>query len=215
MASALPKQYLPLCGKTVIEWAIAPFLKDARCQAVVIVIAPEDGHWTKLSLVHPKLQVTFGGSERVHSVLAGLQSLTLAQENDWVMVHDAARPCLSADDLDALFLEADKETVGAILATPLTDTLKHADQEGRIEKTVPRNQLWRALTPQFFKLGMLKAALQTALKAGSIVTDESSALELMGYRTKLIEGRSDNLKITVPTDLHIAESILSHRYLGS
>lgn len=212
MASTLPKQYLPLYGRTVLEWAIEPFLQDAKCQGVVVVIAPEDDHWLKLSLVHSKLQMALGGSERAHSVLAGLKSLSAASDHDWVMVHDAARPCLHAEDLDKLCAEINEDNVGAILATPLTDTLKQADHEGCIEKTLPRERLWRALTPQLSQLGMLKAALQSALAKGSLVTDESSALELMGYHPKLVEGRSDNIKITVPTDLQIAANILSQRY---
>lgn len=212
MASALPKQYLPLVGKTVLEWAIDPFLQDDRCQAVVVVIASEDEHWPKLSLVHPKLQVTLGGAERAHSVLSGLSSLKTSSEYEWVLIHDAARPCLHADDLHKLCTETDDESIGSILAMRLADTLKRADREGCIESTVPRDHLWRALTPQLFRLGILKAALQSALAEGLPVTDESSALEHMSYHPKLIEGRSDNLKITVPSDLSIAENILSQRF---
>lgn len=215
MASALPKQYLPLSGKTVLEWAIHPFLQDTRCQGIVVLIASEDEHWPKLSLAHTKLQVAHGGSERAHSVLAGLKSLNTASDQDWVMVHDAARPCLHAEDLDKLCAEINEDNVGAILATPLADTLKQTDHEGCIEKTLPRDRLWRALTPQLSRLGMLKSALQSALAKGSLVTDESSALEFMGYHPKLVEGRSDNLKITLPADLQIAASILSQRYSRS
>ena len=211
MASALPKQYLPLAGKTVLEWAITPFLLDIRCQMVVVVISPDDQHWAQLALAHSKLQFTHGGAERVHSVLAGLQSLTHAETNDWVMVHDAARPCVSGEDLDKLLAAAVNHDVGGILATPLADTLKQANSGGCIENTVPRDYLWRALTPQLFKIGMLKNALQSALAKGLMVTDESSALEAMGYHPKLVEGRSDNLKITVPSDLHVAASILAAR----
>ena len=211
MGSAKPKQYLPLAGKTVLEWATAPFLSDARCKAVVIVISSNDEYWPGVALSHSKLRVTQGGSERVHSVLAGLQSLHEAQQDDWVLVHDAARPCLHVDDIEKLLSETCNDSVGGILATPLSDTLKLADTGQRIARTIPRVDLWRALTPQMFRLGMLQAALHTAIESGSIVTDESAALEVKGLQPKLVAGRSDNLKITVPEDLPLAASVLMAR----
>ena len=211
MGSAKPKQYLPLAGKTVLEWAIAPFLSDPRCQAVVIVISSNDEYWPGVALSHSKLRVTQGGRERVHSVLAGLHSLHDAQQDDWVLVHDAARPCLHVDDIEKLLSETCNDSVGGILATPLSDTLKLADTGQRIARTIPRVDLWRALTPQMFRLGMLQAALHTAIESGSIVTDESAALEVKGLQPKLVAGRSDNLKITVPEDLPLAASVLMAR----
>ena len=211
MGSAKPKQYLPLAGKTVLEWATAPFLSDPRCKAVVIVISSNDEYWPGVALSHSKLRVTQGGRERVHSVLAGLHSLHDAQQDDWVLVHDAARPCLHVDDIEKLISETCNDSVGGILATPLSDTLKLADTGQRIARTIPRVDLWRALTPQMFRLGMLQAALHTAIESGSVVTDESAALEVKGLQPKLVAGRSDNLKITVPDDLQLAASVLMAR----
>lgn len=211
MGGAKPKQYLPLVGRTVLEWALAPFLVDSRCRAVVIVISPNDEYWSTLLLNDPKLRVTQGGRERVHSVLAGLQSLHDAQQDDWVLVHDAARPCLHADDIEKLLSEAGNDKVGGILATPLSDTLKLAEAGQRIARTIPRVDLWRALTPQLFRIGMLQTALHTAIELNSIVTDESAALEAIGFQPKLVAGRSDNLKITVPDDLPLAASVLMAR----
>jgi 2-C-methyl-D-erythritol 4-phosphate cytidylyltransferase len=225
MASAIPKQYLTVHGRSVLEWALLPFLTDHRCRGVVVTIAVDDEHWPRLFLHHPRLHVVPGGAERADSVLAGLQALLsnseiaaqeeaqeMAHEMDWVLVHDAARPCLHRADLDALLAVAtDNEAVGALLATPLADTVKQADAGQRVAQTVSRAGLWRALTPQMFRLGPLRTALQRAVSRGVIVTDESSAMEAMGQHAKLIAGRTDNLKITVPTDLALAESVLASR----
>ena len=177
----------------------------------MIVISSNDEYWPGVALSHSKLRVTQGGRERVHSVLAGLHSLHDAQEDDWVLVHDAARPCLHVDDIEKLLSETCNDSVGGILATPLSDTLKLADTGQRIARTIPRVDLWRALTPQMFRLGMLQAALHTAIESGSVVTDESAALEVKGLQPKLVAGRSDNLKITVPEDLPLAASVLMAR----
>ncbi|MGD9842665.1 MAG: 2-C-methyl-D-erythritol 4-phosphate cytidylyltransferase [Steroidobacteraceae bacterium] len=207
--SVTPKQYLPLAGKTVIEWALSPFLADDRCRAVVVAIAADDAHWSRLAVTHPKLRVTQGGSDRAQSVLSGLLELQEVTTNSWVLVHDAARPCLHANDLQHLLNAATPELVGALLATPLADTLKQADAEQRIVKTLPRTRLWRAQTPQMFRLGMLRDALQSAISNGVSVTDEASAMEAMGYSVRLVAGRTDNLKITLPEDLLLAGSILA------
>ena len=215
MANAIPKQYLSVHGRSVLEWALLPFLTDDRCRRVVVAIAVDDAHWPRLHLQHAKLQVVSGGAERADSVLAGLNALLTdegaAQEQDWVLVHDAARPCLHRADLDALLAALESEPVGALLAAPLADTLKQADAKQRVEQTVPRAGLWRALTPQLFRLGPLRAALRSAVVRGLNVTDESSAMEAMGMHARLITGRSDNLKITVPEDLMLAESVLAAR----
>jgi 2-C-methyl-D-erythritol 4-phosphate cytidylyltransferase len=221
MASQIPKQYLSVHGRSVLEWALLPFLGDRRCRGVVVVIAADDEHWHRLFLHHTKLHVVPGGAERADSVLAGLNALVAetevaAREQDWVLVHDAARPCLHPAHLDALLVAArDDEPVGAMLATPMADTLKQSDVEQRVAHTVPRAGLWRALTPQMFRLGVLRIALQHALASGNGVTDESAAMEAMGLHARLIAGRSDNLKITVPEDLVLAESVLAGRNSNS
>jgi 2-C-methyl-D-erythritol 4-phosphate cytidylyltransferase len=217
MASTIPKQYLTVRGRSVLEWALLPFLSDHRCLGVVVSIAVDDEHWPRLFLQHTKLHAVSGGVERADSVLAGLNALLTnsdlaANQNDWVMVHDAARPCLHHADLDALLaVTRDSESVGALLATPLADTLKQANADQRVAQTLPRAGLWRALTPQMFRLGELRDALQRALASGVMVTDESSAMEAAGHQPCLIAGRSDNLKITLPEDLPLAESILAAR----
>ena len=218
-ASVIPKQYLTVQGRSVLEWALLPFLIDQRCQGVVVTIAVDDEQWRRLFLNHPKLHVVPGGAERADSVLAGLNELATnsdlaAKAGDWVLVHDAARPCLHRDDIDALIAVAvSNEVVGAVLATPVADTLKQADANQRVTQTVSRAGLWRALTPQMFRLGALQIALRNANSRGVTVTDECSAMEAMGQYAKLIAGRSDNLKITMPEDLNIAESILAARNL--
>jgi len=224
MASAVPKQYLTMHGRSVLEWSLQPFLDDVRCHAVIVAIAVDDEHWSRLNLRHHKLHVVFGGAERADSVLAGLNALLddqaprtrrQAAMNDWVLVHDAARPCLHRDDLDSLLAAArDGETVGALLATPLADTLKQANADQRVAQTLSRADLWRALTPQMFRLGELRTALQHAAAQRVVVTDESSAMEAMGQYARLVAGRSDNLKITMPEDLLLAESILAARAVG-
>jgi len=223
MASTIPKQYLTVHGRSVLEWSLQPFLDDVRCHAVIVAIAVDDEHWSRLNLRHHKLHVVSGGAERADSVLAGLNALLddnvrhthRAAVNDWLLVHDAARPCLHRDDLDSLLAAAlDGETVGALLATPLADTLKQANAEQRVAQTLPRAGLWRALTPQMFRLGALRTALQHAAAQRVVVTDESSAMEAMGQYARLVAGRSDNLKITMPEDLLLAESILAARAVG-
>lgn len=215
MGNDIPKQYLSLHGRSVLEWALQPFLVDPRCRIVVVAIAADDAHWPRLALSHPKLMITQGGSERADSVLAGLNALLAdvqADTNDWVLVHDAARPCLHGDDLAALLGAATAdEIVGALLATPLADTLKKADDNLRIERTVPRAGLWRALTPQMFRLGLLCEALQHARQQGVAVTDEASAVEALGLQPRLVAGRADNLKLTLPEDFALAASVLAAR----
>jgi 2-C-methyl-D-erythritol 4-phosphate cytidylyltransferase len=221
MASTIPKQYLTVHDRSVLEWSLLPFLTDQRCKAVIVSIALDDEHWPRLLLPHAKLQIVTGGAERADSVLAGLNALLTnsdfaAHPEDWVLVHDAARPCLQRSDLDALLAVADAdEAVGALLATPLADTLKQASADQRSTQTLPRNGLWRALTPQMFRLGALRAALQQAAARGLVVTDEASAMEAMGQQPRLITGRSDNMKITVPEDLLLAESILAARTVSA
>jgi 2-C-methyl-D-erythritol 4-phosphate cytidylyltransferase len=216
VGSAIPKQYLPLAGKTVIEWAMAPFIADVRCRGVVVVIAADDTHWPHLSLTHAKVHITHGGAKRADSVLAGLHFLSAnlhAGPSEWALVHDAARPCLQADDLVTLLSAVmTNASVGAILATPLVDTVKQANDDLLITGTIPRVGLWRAQTPQMFRIGMLRSSLQQALASGVVVTDEASAIEAAGLPVRLVEGRSDNVKITLPEDLLLAARILlAHR----
>jgi 2-C-methyl-D-erythritol 4-phosphate cytidylyltransferase len=213
MGAAVPKQYLPLAGRTVIEWSLAPFLQRERTGGVVVVLAESDPRWSQTALAgHAKIITTTGGAERMDSVLAGLRALeTRAAPGDWVLVHDAARPCLSSADLDRLIRELSNDDVGGLLAAPVVDTLKRADDQQRVDRTVPREKLWRALTPQMFRFELLRRALTSAVDNRVAVTDEAQAVEALGLRPKLIAGDADNIKITLPEDLPRAERILRSR----
>jgi 2-C-methyl-D-erythritol 4-phosphate cytidylyltransferase len=197
----------------VIEWSLAPFLAHERAAGIVVVLADQDERWPQTTLAgEAKIITTIGGAERMDSVLAGLRALQArAAPDDWVLVHDAARPCLSANDLDRLLNEVNDDDVGGLLAAPVVDTLKRADDGGRVSQTVPREKLWRALTPQMFRRELLQSALQSALAKGIAVTDEAQAIESLGRQPKLVAGDADNLKITLPEDLSRAERILRSR----
>lgn len=210
MGAEQPKQYLPLLGRTVLEWSLQPFIDRADVAGIVVVLGAGDRWFPMLSLAGG-LRTAIGGAERADSVRAGLRALDEAAENDWVLVHDAARPCLRSEDLDALIGTLADEPVGGLLASPLTDTLKQADAGQKVSATLPRAHLWRALTPQMFRYGVLDAALQQAQQRGMAVTDEAAAVEQLGQAPRLIAGHADNIKITLPEDLVLAEAILRRR----
>jgi 2-C-methyl-D-erythritol 4-phosphate cytidylyltransferase len=202
-----PKQYAPLRGRTVIEWALEPFLTDARCAGAVVALAEEDPHWR--SIAPANVRVTPGGPERSHSVRNGLTALAdRARRDDWVLVHDAARPCLARQDLERLLSALAAHPVGGLLATRAADTLKRADERGHVQQTIDRTGLWRALTPQMFRYGRLCEALDHAHAAGRSPTDESQAIEWLGDLPQLIEGAAANLKITSAADLALAAALL-------
>lgn len=217
--AAIPKQYAPLLGRTVIEWALAPFLADPQCAGIVVALASADPHWPAIAARLPASIMTVeGGAQRSGSVLNGLHGLaSRADEDDWVLVHDAARPCLPATDLQQLLSAVATEEIGGLLAAPGADTLKYAGAAGQaqVERTVDRTGLWRALTPQMFRCGALRAALQAAHDAGRTPTDESQALEWRGSRPRLIAGSAANLKVTTAQDLVVAEAILSSAGRGT
>lgn len=210
MQADRPKQYLPLRGKTVIEHTLACFTHHPAIAGIVVALSAADPYWPGLHLDSAvPLRLAAGGAERCHSVLNALHLLAQqADANDWVLVHDAARPCLARSDLDRLCTELQDDAVGGILAVPVRDTMKRADGEGRIHATEDRNGLWHALTPQMFRLGLLTDALEQALADGFVVTDEASAVEHAGLKPKLVEGRADNIKVTRPEDLALAEFFL-------
>ncbi len=206
MNAPLPKQYLRLQDKTILEHTLAPFIAHPMIQQVIVAVAKEDPFYPQLEILkHPKIQIVFGGETRAHSVLNALMT---ADENSWALVHDAARPCLKRSDLDKILQIEDEQ--GAILAIPAVDTIKRTLDGKRIEHTEDRSTLWLALTPQFFPTVPLKSAIQSAFAKGQTITDEASAMELAGYRPHLVAGRSDNLKITRPEDLALAEFYLTH-----
>lgn len=212
-ASTKPKQYVELAGRTLLEWAVAPLLGHQSIERIVVVLAPADPYWRESPLANaPRIESAVGGRERADSVRAGLAALAReARADDWVLVHDAARPCLTNEDLARLMSALADDAVGGLLATPVVDTLKRADDDGFVAETVSRDGLWRAMTPQMFRFGVLERALRTAAERGLAVTDEAQAVEMLGLRAKLVEGSSDNLKITMPPDLERAAHILAAR----
>lgn len=209
MSATLPKQYLPLAGRTVLEWALQPFLANKDISDIVVGYAQGDLHIDSRPS-DARVRAYIGGADRADTVMQGLEALVV-DDRDWVLVHDAARPCLHSDDLSRLIAELSGDDVGGLLACPVTDTLKSADAQGSVATTVPRDGLWRALTPQMFRYGLLRRSLLAAQERGVAVTDESSAVEALGLRPKLVVGRSDNIKITVPEDIAHAEHILRAR----
>lgn len=214
-----PKQYASLLGRTVIEWALTPFLADPTCAGVVVALAAEDPYWEEVAsrLVGipgrvPELIFAVGGAERSHTVRKGLAALNgRATSDDWVLVHDAARPCLSPGDLQQLLSTLRSHRVGGLLATPAADTLKRATGGTEVEQTVDRAGLWRALTPQMFRYAMLCNALDHALATGRLPTDEAQAFEWMGERPILVQGSAANIKITSADDLVLAAALLNAR----
>lgn len=211
MGAASPKQYLSLGGKTVLEHSLSRLTGHPRIAATVLVIAADDGHWPRLAggFARQSLFIAHGGAERCHSVLNGLLALAAhAAPRDWVLVHDAARPCVRHEDIDVLLSRLQDHPVGGLLGIPVTDTMKRADRQGDIIETVLREGLWRALTPQMFRYEMLLQALRTALDRGVVVTDEAAAVEMAGFTPRMVEGHADNIKITRPQDLALAELFL-------
>lgn len=214
MASDIPKQYLPLAGKTVIEHTLDALLYCPRIESIVVAVAPDDADWPAIASHYRKRPVESvnGGDERCHSVLNALDSLArTAQDGDWVLVHDAARPCLRAGDIVTLIDTLADDDTGGLLGVPVADTMKQVDAHGRIERTVVREGLWHALTPQMFRLAPLRAALRRSLSAGRLVTDEAAAMELAGHRPRMVQGHRDNIKITLPADLALAAFYLQAR----
>jgi len=207
-----PKQYLPLADKTIIEHSISKLLQIECLEKVAVSLHADDTQWAHLPLAsHSRLMTAEGGRERCDSVLNGLQALSpWALESDWVLVHDAARPCVTAEAIQTLITSVGGHEVGGILGVPVSDTLKRAEGEV-IFTTVDRRSLWQAHTPQMFRYGLLKESLERALANNFAVTDEASALEFSGYQALLVEDRRDNIKVTRPEDLAMAEAILAYQ----
>lgn len=214
MGGPVPKQYLSLAGRTVIEHVLNLLVAEPQLAGVTVAVAVDDPYWQRYLPRQPAkpVRVATGGETRAHSVLNALVSLRdELRDEDWVLVHDAARPCLHPQDLSLLIQQLDLNPVGGILAVPVADTLKQVDDEQRVTATHERGSLWRAFTPQMFRYRLLREALEAALRAGEMPTDESVAMERAGYTVKVVEGRSDNIKITRPDDVALAEAILLQR----
>jgi 2-C-methyl-D-erythritol 4-phosphate cytidylyltransferase len=209
MGSELPKQYLPLAGVPMIHHALARLCGCAEIATVFVVLAPDDAFFAQYDWARfgAKLQPLYcGGATRAESVLNGLMAAEL-EPDDWVLVHDAARPCLSEAQLAQLLAGLRDDQVGGILAVPVADTLKRADGAGRIAATEPREGLWQAQTPQMFRTGLLLQALPRAPH----VTDEASAVEALGLHPKLVASESTNFKVTYAQDMQLAELLLRAR----
>ena len=207
----VPKQYLQAAGKPLIEHALDALLSHPAVDGVVVALAADDPHWPGWTSLHGKPVVAcIGGGERADSVLAALQALPAeAGEQELLLVHDAARPNLCAEDITKLIDAAATHADGAILAAPVRDTLKRAGDDACIASTEPRDRLWRALTPQAFRRDLLRRALESAQADAIVATDEAMAVERLGLHPALVEGREDNLKVTTPADLALAEFLLA------
>ena len=207
---ALPKQYLEIYGRSVLQHTLDRLARHPRVSGLMVALAGGDRHWPGWRELHGKPVATcVGGGVRAASVLAALAALPpMVRERDWVLVHDAARPCLRHDDLDRLLDHGCAHGVGAILASPVRDTLKRASERGEIVGSEPRERLWRALTPQLFRRATLQRAIEAGLAEGRELTDEAMAIERLGLAPLLVEGAEDNIKITTPADLAYAEFLL-------
>lgn len=212
MGADIPKQYLSVAGRSVLEHSLGPFIRHPTISGIVLVLAPDDHRFDALQMDcnKPLIKAT-GGASRAESVANGLGRLrTKAEAQDWVLVHDAARPCLADEDLQRLIDTLAGDACGGLLAVPARDTLKAAADDAVCE-TLAREQIWQAQTPQMFRLGLLQDALTQALVANRPVTDESGALEQAGYAPKLVAGSFDNIKLTHESDLPMIEAVLLQR----
>ncbi len=209
--TATPKQYLPVAGRSLLWHAVAGLLAHPSVERVAVVLHPQDALFDQQPWGEMRARIAAllcGGAVRAESVRNGLVALRgEVTDQDWVLVHDAARPCLTAAMLQCLFETLDSDAVGGLLAVPVADTLKRGDRDGRIVRTEPREGLWRAQTPQMFRYGLLMRALEGADLAA--ITDEASAVEALGLSPRLVQGSERNIKVTYPEDLALAELILA------
>jgi len=214
MGTKLPKQYLPLLGKPIIQHSIERLCSVAAIGRLVVVLASDDKEFDSIVAPWPeRLSTVVGGAERSHSVQAGLRHIARSDPPDtWVLVHDAARPCVRSEDIRTLIDTACAHPVGGILAVPVRDTMKRSDESRQILETVERDDLWHALTPQMFRLGELLNAIDAALAAEILVTDEAQAMERMGKRPLLVTGHADNIKVTQAADRTLAELYLRNQF---
>ncbi len=217
MQSSVPKQYLKLNGVPVLQHSVQRLLDIPAVSALVVAISPHDSHWHSINIESEKLMlVTEGGAERCNSVLNALESLqqqaAFNADQDWVLVHDAVRPCVRSSDIERLLVEAGQHPEGGLLAIRVRDTIKRENADTTVAETVVREDLWQALTPQLFPWRLLVPALRTASKNQQILTDESSAMEAAGYAPKLVLGSADNIKITQPEDIQMAEHFIDAQY---
>lgn len=204
MKNDVPKQYLSIKGKSILEHTLTTLLNYSKFKKCVVLIHEEDKHWSSLQFNHPKLMTALGGQERCNSVLNGLHTLKpFVKENDWIVVHDAVRPFLQVSDIHNLIDEIGDDAIGGLLGSPVKNTIKCIDDNQNILGTLARKQIWEALTPQMFRYHWLLKALNAAIEKKQAITDEANAIELLGKHPRIIEGRSDNIKITDAHDLSL------------
>ena len=211
MGASIPKQYLKLAGQPIIERTLQTLSSHCRIAGVMIALS-EDDEWWRDGCVADVMRCP-GGSQRCHSVLNALHELLdgPAAENDWALVHDAVRPLLRERDIDRLIDEVGTDVDGGLLGLPVRDTMKRTDADDRVKETVSRERLWHALTPQLFPIESLIGALARSLDKDVLVTDEAQAMEMGGAHPRMVEGHADNIKITHPDDLPLAERLLKHQ----
>ncbi len=212
MGGEVPKQYLPLHGRTVLDHSLAALLAHPGIRRVAVAVARGDARWQASEHASDsRIRWVEGGAERCHSVLNALGALAgEAAADDWLLVHDAARPCLRRRDLDNLIHTLREHPVGGVLGVPVRDTMKRCASNGAIVATVDRVGLWHAYTPQMFRFGLLDEALRAAVAAGVLVTDEAAAVERAGHAPRMVEGGQGNIKVTRPADLPLAAFFLAH-----
>ena len=206
MGAELPKQYMAVAGATLLEHSLRALLSCEQISGIIVALHADDTRAAEMSIFqHPRVQTVVGAERRSGSVLAGLDALTpQAALRDWVLVHDAARPCLQAQDIIRLMTTVIANDTGGILAEKMIDTVKQASEGAMVLRTLDRATLWRAQTPQMFRLDELREALRQAEAQGLAITDEASAMEMAGHPVQLLPGSAGNLKVTVPADLPLA-----------
>ena len=211
IGSNTPKQYLPVNGVPIISLTLQRLASVSAIKKIIVVIHPEDNNWKELSLeVDKQLECVLGGQERQQSVLNALLALDdEANADDWVLVHDAVRPCVEVSDIEKLIIALRTHNVGGLLGYTLDNTLKQVTGEQEVLTTIDRNNYWNALTPQMFRYGLLKEAMERVEAQGLTITDEAAAMEFMGYRPRMVEGSNLNIKITHESDLVLAGMILN------
>jgi 2-C-methyl-D-erythritol 4-phosphate cytidylyltransferase len=210
LGESTPKQYLPLNDRPMLYYPLHALCEVARVDHVFVVLDQGDQFWDHHNWLSFEGQLTVlrcGGATRAQSVLNGLKAMAKkVSDTSWVLVHDAARPGLQRSDVDRLLDEVEHDEVGGLLALPLPDTLKHADEKQRVQQTIPREHLWLAQTPQMFRYALLKRALETV--SDHLVTDEASAVEALGLQPKLVQGSVSNFKVTYPGDIALMKKYL-------
>ena len=217
MGSGIPKQYLFIDGSPLLLHALRRLAAVQEIAKIVVVIHPEDTHWAELqesisAEFENRIITVIGGDERYRSVLNGLAAMAeFADKDDWVLVHDAVRPCVRTTDIEKLIKEASSHAVGGLLGSPVDNTLKRVDQKQTVLETVDRESYWNALTPQMFRFAQLKEAIESVVASGAQVTDEAAAMEIAGFKPIMVAGSKDNIKITHEADLLLASQILKQQ----